>query len=107
MIVFDDKDNIALETTRIGTSYLANTPASKKILSPLSILLFEKVELKWYDTDNKISQSLQIWSASTNFLRSNGSNKDIVDNDDNNITMDTPLKNAFIGDFFSFSSCSQ
>ena len=33
MTVFDDKDNVALEATRIGTSYLVNVPASGRILA--------------------------------------------------------------------------
>ena len=31
MTVFDDKDNVALEATRIGISYLVNVPASGRI----------------------------------------------------------------------------
>ena len=34
MTVFDDKDNVALEATRIGTSYLVNVPGSGRILAP-------------------------------------------------------------------------
>lgn len=33
MRVFDDKDDVALEATRIGTSYLVNVPAGKRILA--------------------------------------------------------------------------
>ena len=33
MTGFDDKDNVALEATRIGTSYLVNVPASGRILA--------------------------------------------------------------------------
>ncbi len=38
MTVFDDNDNVALEPTRIETSYLANIPANRKNLAASSIL---------------------------------------------------------------------
>lgn len=41
MKVFDDKDNVALEATKIRTSYLVNVLASRKILAHSSILLLE------------------------------------------------------------------
>ena len=107
MTVFDNKENVALEATRIGTSYLMNVSVSEKNLAPSSILPLGEVELEQYDTDAEISLSLSIWSASINFSGSNMSNKSIIDNGDYNITMDTPLENASISASSSLSSCSQ
>ena len=55
MAVFNDKDNIALEATRVGTSYLVNIPASRKNLAPSSILPLGEVELERYNTDSETS----------------------------------------------------
>ena len=107
MTVFDDKDNVALEATRIGTSYLVNVPTSGKSLAPSSILPLGEVELERYDTDSETSPSSHIWSASINFSGSNGSNKGTVDNGDHNIATDTPLENASISASSSLSSRSQ
>ena len=109
MIVFDKKDNIALEATRIGTSYLVNVSTSRKILTPSSFLPLEEVELEWYDTDGdgETSPFSLIWSASIVFSRSNESNKGTVDNGNHNIAMDTSLENTSIRISSSFSSCSQ
>ena len=96
MTVCNDKDNVALEATRIGTSYLVNVPASRKILAPSSILPLGEVELEWYDTNSETSPSSHIWSASANFSISNGSDRGTVDNGDHNIATDTPLENASI-----------
>ena len=53
MSVFDNKDNVIFEATRIRTSYLINVPASKKNLTLSSILLLGKVELKWYNINSE------------------------------------------------------
>ena len=107
MTVFDDKDNVAFEATRIGTSYLVNVPANKKNLALSSILPLREVELERYDTNGETSPSSHIWSASINFSESNGSDKSIVDNGNHNIAMDTPLENSSISALYSLSSCSQ
>ncbi len=96
MTVFDDKDNVALEATRIGTSYLGNVPANGKNFVPSSILPLGEVELERYDTDRETSPSSHIWSASINFSGSNRSDKGTVDNGNHNIATDTPLENASI-----------
>ncbi len=72
-----------------------------------SLLPLGEVELEWYDTDNGANLSSQIWSASSNFSGSNGSDKDIVDDGDHNIATDTPLENASINTSSSLSSRSQ
>lgn len=46
MTIFNSKENITFEAIRIGTSYLIDIPASKKILALLSILPLKKVELE-------------------------------------------------------------
>ena len=104
MTVFDDKDNVALEAIRVGTSYLANVHASGKILTPSSILPLGEVELEWYDEDIETSPSSHIWSASTNFSGNNGSDRGTVDNGDHNIATDTLLENAYISASSSLSS---
>lgn len=71
------------------------------------ILPLGKNDLKWYDTDSETTLSAHIWSASTNFSRSNGSNKAIVDNSDHNIANDTSLENASISTSPSLSTCFQ
>ena len=60
MTVFDSKNNIALEVTRIEISYLVNKPASEKNMVSLSILLLGEIELKWYNTNGKTSPFLHI-----------------------------------------------
>ncbi len=107
MTVFDDKDNVALEATRIETSYLVNVPTSGKSLASSSILPLGEVELERYDTDSETNPFSHIWSASINFSGSNRSNKGTVDNGDHNIATDTPLENASISASSSLSSRSQ
>ncbi len=72
-----------------------------------SILPLEKVELEWYNTDSEANLSSQIWSASSNFSGSNGSDEDIVDDGNHKITTDTLLENASISTSSSLSSRSQ
>ena len=107
MTVFDDKENVALEAARIGTSYLVNVPAGGKNLAPSSILPLGEVELELYDTDSETSPSSQIWSASINFSGSNRSDKGTVDNGDHNIATDNLLENASISASSSLSSPPQ
>lgn len=79
----------------------------EELEAPSSILPLGEVELEWYDTDSETNPPSHISSASINFSGSNGSNKDIADNGDHNIDMDTPLENASISASSSLSSCSQ
>ena len=39
MAIFDNKDNVTLEATKIGTSYLVNVPTNEKILDLASLCL--------------------------------------------------------------------
>ena len=78
-----------------------------ELAAPSSILPLGEVELEWYDTNSETTQSSHIWSASTNFSGSNGSDRGTVDNGDHNIAIDTPLENATISTSFSLSSHSQ
>ena len=72
-----------------------------------SIIPLGEVELEWYDTDSEANLPSDIWSASTNFSGSNGSDRGIVDDGDHNIATDTPLENASISTSSSLSSRSQ
>lgn len=60
MTVCNNKNNIALEATRIKTNYLINISISKKNLAFLSILPLREVELKQYNTDSETSLSSHI-----------------------------------------------
>lgn len=53
MIVFDNKNNIALRATRIETSYLVNIFLYSKNIASLSILPLGKIKLKQYNINSE------------------------------------------------------